>query len=498
MSKTNLLSLCIILLLGIFLVSCEDVNEFIIEFETNGGSIVETQIVEKNSVITTQTVTREGYTFDGWYSDQALTLLFDFNTIPTKNIKLYAKWNVNRYSISFDSNGGSHVNSITRDFASSVTLPTSVTKEGYTFDGWYSDELLTIEQDFNTMPSQNIRLYAKWYREDGLIYINHLTISFSPGRDSQSMIQGISYLPLLFKAEMAKQGYYVETVHVNVETSYEAVGEGLDAGTIDVGFLGSTTYAAYSNASRIEAILTAERYGLTKNSTNPKDWNDGQPTETDLSYKIPYYRAIGIAGTSAKGRELADKINNDEEITWEDLQTVKIGVQSPTSSAGRVYPSLLFSELYDGKTLADLPGSNILSLMGYGSAMAALASGDVDIAFVYADARRDYANNWTLSTNDGGYGRIDSIWEETDVVFVTAGIYNDAIAISKATVDDELKLAIQQAFINLSKDLTLLDNPSGEFVYVNDIFRVVNSIGYMITNDSDYENARKALEILNR
>jgi phosphonate transport system substrate-binding protein len=295
------------------------------------------------------------------------------------------------------------------------------------------------------------------------------------------------------KAELNAQGYNFKSVQVFVGTSYEAVGEALDAGTADVGLIAGGTYAVYSEGGNLDVALTSTRAGLNKDSDNPKDWNDGQPTTGNPLDQVTTYRSLGITGTSAKGKELAAKINNGQQITWEDLQTVKIGVQGVTSSAGRIYPILKFLELYN-KKLSDLPTANVIQLANYGGAAAALASGQVDIAFGYADFRRDYATNWTKD-----YGRTASIWDETAVAFVTLPIYNDTVTISKVTVDAALKAAIQKAFIKLVSDETALTGVAANetmFLKVKDIFKVYSHEGYKTALDADYDNERKAQDII--
>jgi phosphonate transport system substrate-binding protein len=315
-----------------------------------------------------------------------------------------------------------------------------------------------------------------------------LSVFFVPSRDNATLVKGISYLPSVLKAEMAELGFDLDSVNVFVGTSYEAVGEALDSGTADIGLIPGGTYAVYSEDGNIDVALTATRGGLSNDSEDPRDWNQSanKITTGDPTNQVKYYRSIGVAGTSAKGRELAAKVNAGEEITWEDLQTVKVGVQSATSSAGRIYPTLELIELYD-KKISDLPSANVIQVSGYGGAAAALASGQVDIAFGYADFRRDYVNQWV-----GDYGRTETIWAETDVVFVTEGIYNDTVSISKVTVDDELKAAIQQAFINLVADASDLPGEDSTFVTVKDIFKVYSHEGYVIGTDSDYDGARAA------
>jgi len=317
-----------------------------------------------------------------------------------------------------------------------------------------------------------------------------LSVFFVPSRDNATLVQGITFLPELLEAELKKLGYDLK-VSVFVGTSYEAVGEALDAGTADIGFIPGGTYAVYSDGVNMVPALTATRGGLSKDSADPKDWNDGLATTGDPTNQVGYYRSIGIVGQTAKGRELAAIINSGGKITWEQMQSVKVGVQSATSSAGRVYPSLLFAELFNGKTLADLPSENVIPVPGYGGAASALAAGTIDLAFGYADFRRDYTTQWV-----GDYGRTESIWAETDVVFVTDGIYNDTITVSKATVDDALQTAISTAFINLVKDQTALAKPAGMFQTIADIFKVYSHEGYLIAKDSDYDGARAANDFL--
>jgi hypothetical protein len=73
--------------------------------------------------------------------------------MPAANITLYAKWTAESHSISFESNGGSNVTSITEDTGTAVSAPAAPTKAGYTFAGWYSDVELTSSYTFSTWPN---------------------------------------------------------------------------------------------------------------------------------------------------------------------------------------------------------------------------------------------------------------------------------------------------------------------------------------------------------
>jgi uncharacterized repeat protein (TIGR02543 family) len=134
-----------------------------LSFVSNQGTAVNAITAQPGNVITAPTnPTRSGYTFAGWFSDEALTTSYTFSTMPSQATILYAKWTINQYTITFNSNEGSLVTAITQDFDTAVFAPTNPTRTGYTFAGWFSDEALTTAYSFTTMPSQSITLYAKW------------------------------------------------------------------------------------------------------------------------------------------------------------------------------------------------------------------------------------------------------------------------------------------------------------------------------------------------
>ena len=160
--------------------------------------------------------------------------------------------------------------------------------------------------------------------------IETLKVAFVPSREPQEIITATEPLKQMLKDELANQGYEVSDVEITVGTTYEAVGEGLEAGTIDVGLIPGGTYVLYDDGA--EVILTATRNGLSKDSDNAKDWNDGQPTEASDKQAVSY-RALFIAGPSDKGQELQAKVNNGEELTWEDLDSANWSVMGTSSPA---------------------------------------------------------------------------------------------------------------------------------------------------------------------
>ena len=121
-------------------------------------------ILVRTSVIMSQPLnpTKTGYTFNGWYLEETFDTIYTFDTPVENDFTLYAKFDINQYAISFESNGGSSVTTLEQDYDTVVTKPTDPTKTGYTFGNWYTDEALTSLYTFSTMPAENITLYASW------------------------------------------------------------------------------------------------------------------------------------------------------------------------------------------------------------------------------------------------------------------------------------------------------------------------------------------------
>ncbi|MFI3168864.1 MAG: PhnD/SsuA/transferrin family substrate-binding protein [Faecalibacterium sp.] len=312
--------------------------------------------------------------------------------------------------------------------------------------------------------------------ENGAIIIDTLSVAFVPSKDPDEIITATEPLEEMLITELAPLGYNVGSVNITVGTTYEAVGEALSAGTADVGLIPGSTYVLYDDGA--DVILTATRDGLSKDSDDAADWNDGEATTASENQALSY-RALMVAGPSEKGMELADIVNGGGELTWDDINSANWGLMSTTSPAGYVYPTIWMMDNYDMK-LTDL--SSAVTSDSYGTAFARLASGQLDVIAIYADARRDFEAAW----NDE-YAREASIWAETNVIGVTPGIYNDTVSVSKnsAIMDEAFIAALQTAFINI-----------GNTEEGKEVIAVYSHNGYQVATSADYDNERKAQEII--
>ena len=142
-----------------------EINQYTIAFDTNGGSEITPITQDYGTEITTpDKPTRKGYTFKGW--DKEIP-----ETMPAENITVKAQWKINQYTITFDTNGGSDIAPITQDYGTEITAPDNPTRKGYTFKGW--DKEIP-----KTMPAENITVKAQWE-------INQYTIAFDTNGGSE-------------------------------------------------------------------------------------------------------------------------------------------------------------------------------------------------------------------------------------------------------------------------------------------------------------------------
>ena len=140
-------------------------NKYTITFDTNGGSEIAPITQDYGTEITVpDNPTRKGYTFKGW--DKEIP-----ETMPADNITVKAQWEINQYTITFDTNGGSEIVPITQDYGTEITAPDHPTRKGYTFKGWDKE----IPE---TMPAENITVKAQWK-------INQYTITFDTNGGSE-------------------------------------------------------------------------------------------------------------------------------------------------------------------------------------------------------------------------------------------------------------------------------------------------------------------------
>jgi uncharacterized repeat protein (TIGR02543 family) len=157
-----------------------------------------------------------GYTFAGWFTDAACTVAWNFSSDPViANMTLYAKWTINSYIVSFDSQGGNPISPLSAVYNSTITAPVPPTKTGYVFNGWYLEIAGINAWNFSTGRIQyHLTLFAKWT-------INVYTVTFnSNGGSAVSPVQAnynstISAPVMPVRAGFAFAGWFKDASFTN-------------------------------------------------------------------------------------------------------------------------------------------------------------------------------------------------------------------------------------------------------------------------------------------
>lgn len=179
------------------------INRYTITFNTDGGSEIKAITQDyKTAVTAPANPTKTGYTFLGWLDEDGNDATVPTN-MPAGNVTLKANWKINKYTITFDTDGGSAVAPITQDYNTAVTAPANPTKDGYTFAGWEPAVP-------STMPAENLTVKAKWTQTD-----------YSISHDTQTVVSNQNNPDA---GDSANMGDTINIV-VTPSTGYDLVGD---------------------------------------------------------------------------------------------------------------------------------------------------------------------------------------------------------------------------------------------------------------------------------
>ena len=259
---------------------------YTVTFDTDGGSEVKSQTVAYGGQAAVPVApAKPGYTFAGWYLDGKA---YDFDAPVTENLTLTANWTVNRYTITFDTDGGSAIAPITQDYGTAVTAPADPTRTGYTFAGW-TPEIPA------TMPAENMTIKAKWT-------VNTYTITYdldggtAEGNPASYTVESGA----ITLAEPTKPGY---TFTGWSGTDLEGA-DNLDV-TIPAGSTGDRSYTAHWQVNTVYSTLRFETRGGSALATLALPYG----SRVDLMKYVPTREGFAFTGWYTD-RELTQRVTS--------------------------------------------------------------------------------------------------------------------------------------------------------------------------------------------
>lgn len=142
-----------------------EIQSFVLTFDLNylNAQKIEQTFDFNSNIIKIDTPTREGYTFVNWYNEPQCSTLFTTEKMPANNLTVYAKWQINSYTITYNLNYENLVHAEnTYVYNANIVNPSDPTRVGYTFAGWFNETNCTTAFVTTNMPASNLIVYAKW------------------------------------------------------------------------------------------------------------------------------------------------------------------------------------------------------------------------------------------------------------------------------------------------------------------------------------------------
>lgn len=260
-----------------------------------------------------------------------------------------------------------------------------------------------------------------------------LNVQFVPSSQASTLEAKAKPLESLLKKELGIP------VKVTVSTSNNALVEAMSSHQVDVGFLPPDAYVLAHKRKIADVLLQAERYGYDEPS--------GKMNKTLMDK----YRSMIVVKKGSKIK------------SWKDLKGKKIAVQESSSTSGYVYP---VAELYK-KGLNVVKNSTLTQVQGHDQAVLAVYNGDVDAAFVFADARNIAAKD------------TPQVMKDVVPIYFTKWIPNDTISV-RSDMSQAYRTKLKKAFKNLMK------TEKGKKIMSS----IYSHMGYKDSKDSDFDVIR--------
>lgn len=271
---------------------------YTVTFDSNGGSYVPRQVVKSGDTANYATSYREGYTFLGWYLNDSL---YNFNTPVVNTIVLVAKWqknekpaDKNKYTVTFDSNGGSYIAPSTVLEGEYVSKPSNPTRSCYKFVAWHLGSVDGPVYYFSNPIIKDIKLVAEWM-DDGSCHVpTKHTVTFDSNGGTyignQTVIDGnTAYNPgSPVKSCFRFDGWYTDRSFTNrynfnspVKNSMTLYAKWVDDGSCNQNYSREYTVRFDSNGGTYIGSQTVNEGSYA--------YNPGVPVRNGYTFKGWYY-----------------------------------------------------------------------------------------------------------------------------------------------------------------------------------------------------------------
>lgn len=372
------------------------------------------EVEPENATTPPEDPTQDGAEFTGWYTDAECMQEADFEVAITGDVTYYAGWKKSGTTVTFDPNyeGGEAITESV-SIGAAVSTPATPEREGYIFNGWYTDAENTESFDFSTTVSEDMTLYAGWDEDDG----NSKKVTYMMNMDNPAETYDVVPVKVLSYAaapSISQEGYYLEGWYTDAECT-----EGFDFSTERIRD-DITLYAHWLKEYQFEAEYTdltgLEGMGYSGNASGTKMIEDGTDRGASNDHYIGWLYNEGLTLTfrltsdaAVDDAKLALSLSaeyyditltsdnytimvNDEKVDYEDISFTGT---SETDLPFNTYVLEPTVSLQEGENVITLTVTNAEKKTGTIYATAPL----VDCLYVYSNSAVDWAEGFPLTDN---------------------------------------------------------------------------------------------------
>lgn len=289
-----------------------------ITFETNGGEAIAPVTLKQKTVYTAPIPIKTGSTFQGWFTDLKLETPFENAKPVVRNLKLYAKWELNTYQLTLQPNNGAAETQLSfhYDEAVSTLQLTQPTKEGYSFQGWFLDPEFTEPFALATLPDHDLTLFAQWQKREYTVLI---TQTFGTLLADETFEPYPKQPDLVTTLEKVSYGEAINFVGTEDPTGYTRHAYQINGGKWRTDW--ETVYEAKGDSSELQIVVRYKRNKLTLTFLEDKDVI-APGAENPRIFEVHYGDDFDVAGQVGNPAVKPDAGIIDARWAWRKLENI--------------------------------------------------------------------------------------------------------------------------------------------------------------------------------
>ena len=425
-------------------------NSYTLSYKQGDTSVLTADSFKYEAPVTTQSYSKDGYTFEGWFANAELTEAVP-TTMPANDVTLYAMCTPKNYTVSYISDGSTvHTESVACDAAIPAYTPE---KTGYRFLGWYTEEALKNAAPA-MMPASRLTLYAKWAKNVYTVTVHHLCNGTKIYADTT---QSVAYQETVTDPILELDGYYYTEGNITPAADTQIIAD-TEMTVRYNSYLADLLALDSASFSDTEALASARALYAKLNEQQKADYTGTEhqvalfaaiKTYSESQLKTAVHEAVDPTNAT-----LADLTNEyiDEAVATikEDAQKVDVALLLPDFQAKNMLYIDFLTELFGYKEIKSIQINGLPAYVLTGTTVAQNPAGSDQFRIMFNIA-------WSTLYPDADEGTVMNLLRENVETLTNSALDGKCVTaiVSAVTVEGvNYSVPYQISFFNNSHNVT--------------------------------------------